>query len=82
MKTLFVLVGIQGSGKSTALEFLKNKGFKILKPTTTRTQRSATDDEYFRVFECPVSLGQKETRLYFDPSILDYPLWQAEPELL
>ena len=42
----------------------------------------AADDEYFRVFECPVSLGQKETRLYFDPSILDYPLWQAEPELL
>lgn len=47
MKTLFVLVGIQGSGKSTALEFLKNKGFKILKPSTTRTQRSATDDEYY-----------------------------------
>lgn len=47
MKTLFVLVGIQGSGKSTALEFLKNKGLKILKPSTTRTQRSATDDEYY-----------------------------------
>ncbi len=29
----------------------------------------AADDEYFRVFECPVSLGQKETRLYFDPKI-------------
>lgn len=47
MKTLFVLVGIQGSGKSTALDFLKNKGFKILKPSTTRAQRSATDDEYY-----------------------------------
>ncbi|EOR04526.1 AraC family transcriptional regulator [Acinetobacter tandoii] len=44
--------------------------------------QGASDDEYFRVFECPVSLGQKETRLYFDPAILDYPLWQAEPELL
>ena len=42
----------------------------------------AADEEYLRVYECPVSLGQKETRLYFDPSILDYPLWQAEPELL
>ena len=44
--------------------------------------KGAIDDEYFRVYECPVSLGQKETRLYFDPSILAYPLWQAEPELL
>ncbi len=42
----------------------------------------AADDEYFRVYDCPVSLGQPETRLYFDPSILDYPLWQAEPELI
>ena len=42
----------------------------------------AADEEYLRVYECPVSLGQKETRLYFDPSILDYALWQAEPELL
>ena len=42
----------------------------------------ASDDEYLRVYECPVSLGQKETRLYFDPAVLDYVLWQAEPELL
>ena len=44
--------------------------------------QGAFDDEYFRVYECPVSLGQKETRLYFDPAVLDYVLWQAEPELL
>lgn len=44
--------------------------------------QGAFDDEYFRVYECPVSLGQKETRLYFDPAILEYQLWQAEPELL
>lgn len=42
----------------------------------------ASADEYLRVYECPVSLGQRETRLYFDPAILSYPLWQAEPELL
>lgn len=42
----------------------------------------ASEDEYLRVYGCPVSLGQRETRLYFDPDILDYPLWQAEPELL
>lgn len=42
----------------------------------------ASDDEYFRVYNCPVSLGQRETRIYFDHAILDYPLWQAEPELL
>ena len=44
--------------------------------------QGALEEEYFRVYECPVSLGQKQTRLYFDPAILDYQLWQAEPELL
>lgn len=44
--------------------------------------QGASDAEYLRVYECPVSLGQKETRLYFDPAILEYQLWQAEPELL
>ena len=44
--------------------------------------QGALEKEYFRVYECPVSLGQKQTRLYFDPAILDYQLWQAEPELL
>lgn len=44
--------------------------------------QGAPEQEYLRIYECPVSLEQKETRLYFDPSILNYPLWQAEPELL
>ena len=42
----------------------------------------ASDDEYLRVYGCPVSLGQSETRIYFDRNILEHPLWQAEPELL
>ncbi|MFB2539269.1 MULTISPECIES: AraC family transcriptional regulator [unclassified Acinetobacter] len=42
----------------------------------------ATGDEYFRVYGCPVSLGQKETRIYFDHAMLEYPLWQADPDLL
>ena len=42
----------------------------------------ASEQEYKRVYGCPVRLGQVETRLYFEPSILDYPLWQSEPELL
>ena len=46
MKTLFVLVGIQGAGKSTVLEALVNKGFTILKPSTTRSQRNSSDTEY------------------------------------
>lgn len=45
-------------------------------------QEGATPEEYFRVYECPVSLGQKETRLYFDSAILKHPLWQADPDLL
>ena len=42
----------------------------------------ADDDEYFRVYGCPCQSGSKETRLYFDDAVLDYPLWQVEPELL
>lgn len=38
--------------------------------------------EYLRVYGCPVHLGQSETRIYFETAVLDYPLWQAEPELL
>ncbi len=44
--------------------------------------KGASAEEYFRVYECPVSLGQDETRLYFDAAVLNHPLWQAEPELL
>lgn len=44
--------------------------------------QGATEQEYRRVYNCPVRLGQSETRLYFEPAILDYPLWQSEPELL
>ena len=43
---------------------------------------SANPDEYRRIYGCPVRLQQPETRIYFDVSVLDYPLWQAEPELL
>lgn len=42
----------------------------------------ADADEYQRVYDCPVILGQRESRLYFDASILEHPLWQSEPELL
>ncbi len=45
-------------------------------------EQGAADEEYLRVYGCPVSLEQRETRLYFDASVLDYPLWQAEPELI
>ena len=44
--------------------------------------QGASADEYLRVYGCPVSLGQAETRIYFEKSVLDYPLWQAEPELI
>lgn len=46
MKTLFVLVGIQGAGKSTVLKALENEGFTVLKPSTTRAQRDPNDTEY------------------------------------
>ncbi len=42
----------------------------------------ASAAEYERTFGCPVYLGQSEVRVYFDQSMMDYPLWQSEPELL
>lgn len=45
-------------------------------------KQGTTEEEYLRVYGCPVRLGQAESRLYFEPAILDYPLWQSEPELL
>lgn len=39
-------------------------------------------EEYERVYGCPVILGASENRLHFKPEVLNYPIWQAEPELL
>lgn len=44
MKQLLVLVGVQGAGKSSALRRFERG--TVLKPSTTRQPRSATDDEY------------------------------------
>jgi len=42
----------------------------------------ATPEAYQRTLGCPVVLGRSEMRLYFNREVLDYPLWQSEPELL
>lgn len=44
MKQLLVLVGVQGAGKTSALRRFERG--TVLKPSTTRQPRSATDDEY------------------------------------
>ncbi len=44
--------------------------------------QGASTAEYERVFDCPVHLGEAESRVYFDLKIMDQPLWQSEPELL
>lgn len=44
MRKLLVLVGVQGSGKTTALQAF-TKG-KVLKPSTTRPKRFPAEDEY------------------------------------
>lgn len=44
--------------------------------------QGAKPEEYRRIFGCDVSLGEAESRLYFDAETLNYAMWQAEPELL
>lgn len=39
-------------------------------------------DEYLRAYGCDVSFGEKESRIYFTKEILDYEMWQSEPDLL
>ena len=45
-------------------------------------ENGASPEEYERVYGCPVLLGAPENRLHFNPEVLDYPIWQAEPELV
>lgn len=45
MKTLLILVGVQGSGKTSVLRGVNE--VLVLKPSTQRAPRSATDDEYY-----------------------------------
>lgn len=47
MRTLIILVGLQGSGKTTALTRLSSiNAYKILTPSTTRVPRTSNDTEY------------------------------------
>ncbi len=40
------------------------------------------DEEYLRIFKCPVYFNASQIRIYFDDSILEHPSLHAEPELL
>ncbi|MGK0248856.1 MAG: AraC-like DNA-binding protein [Oleispira sp.] len=40
------------------------------------------DHEYQRIYDCDVSFGEAENRLFFSPEILSIPSLHAEPELL
>ncbi|OUR90450.1 AraC family transcriptional regulator [Gammaproteobacteria bacterium 42_54_T18] len=40
------------------------------------------DEEYLRIFKCPVYFNSPQIRIYFDKSILEHPSLHAEPELL
>lgn len=44
MKKLFVLIGVQGAGKTTALKGVKSA--KVLRPSTSRQKRQEETDEY------------------------------------
>ena len=47
MAVLAVLIGTRGAGKSTTLEFLREKGVFVLKPSTDRPPRGSNDTEYY-----------------------------------
>lgn len=50
MKTLFLLVGAQGSGKSSQISKVSDFGFQVVRPSTTRAKRRVEDNDayYFR----------------------------------
>lgn len=49
MQSLYVLVGVRGAGKTTLCIELRERGWQVLTPSTTRPKRSATDEEYYFV---------------------------------
>jgi len=55
--------------------------FKPLGVHFTHTE-GAPAAEYERVYGCPVTLGCRENRVYFEPAVLDHKVWHAEPSLL
>lgn len=61
--------------------FVSEGQFQPVMIEFTHTE-GAGPEEYERVYGCPVILGASENRLHFKPEVLNYPIWQAEPELL
>ncbi len=68
-------------GLITFFKFVTDGAFKPKLLTFVHDSRVA-GDEYQRVYGCPVELNSSDTRMYFDPEILNYPSSHAEPELL
>ncbi|UFS66260.1 hypothetical protein LO749_17190 [Paracoccus denitrificans] len=46
---IFVITGVRGSGKTTLIDSLRERGEKILKPSTSRPKRFEGEDEYYFV---------------------------------
>lgn len=45
-----------------------------------RHAQGAPAELYDQVYGCPVTLGCGEARVYFQPEVLDWQVWQADPE--
>jgi AraC-like DNA-binding protein len=66
------------------IRFLQSVSDDKFKPTRicfTHTAKT-NNEEYQRIFQCPVEFNTQQFRLYFDPQILGYRSPYAEPELL
>ncbi len=73
MKTLLLLVGVQGAGKTSVLQSVNN--VQVLKPSTRRAQRFPTEDEYhfektwpankfaWTIARCNVNYGMRKSEL-------------------
>ncbi len=61
--------------------FVTEGTFNFSRIDFTHTQ-GATPEEYQRLFGCPVFLGQPTSQVFFNAAIMDFPLWQSEPELV
>lgn len=77
-RTLLFLTGAQGSGKSTAIDWIVDQGLATrLKPFTTRAPRSNSDDEYhFYSTEAPP--GQSEVAWSIERSNATYGMLRSE----
>lgn len=66
------------------IQFARAVSDKTFAPSRVllRCSQRAPDEDYRKVFDCPVTFGGRESEIWFDPALLDYRSPHFDPDLL